>query len=42
MKSNSSVEHLIFFGFCIFEVAFIISIPAESSVAIISGLHFRE
>jgi hypothetical protein len=43
MKSNSTREHLIFFIACVFEMAaFIISFPAESSVAILSGLVFRK
>ena len=43
MKSNSTIVHLIFFIACVFEMAtFIVSFPAESSVAIVSGLIFRK
>lgn len=42
MKSNSTVEHLVFFSVCVFVIAaFIVSFPAESS-ARISGLLFRK
>lgn len=43
MKSNSAIDHLIFFVACVFEMAtFIVSFTAESSVAIVSGLNFRK